>query len=240
MPSRTGLSVPASFFRIDEKTRGEPFSPSDVESVLGKGVRTRLELSRLVRLGWLFRLSRGRYATVDPIVRLTPGLDEGISRFRLKCFYPVLQRAVGGIVRLYGPRLQGIALFGSMARGKFRPGSDVDLFVLLDRHEEEVETEVRESTTVSKTVQPLAGEEPRGHFHDASPVVADARAFRTPGHVMLGVVSDAIVLYDPQGKVAAGLRRLRRLLREAKAKEYRTESGRPYWFTGTLYGEAIA
>jgi predicted nucleotidyltransferase len=37
------------------------------------------------------------------------------------------------LVRLYGPRLAGVFLFGSQARGKAEPGSDCDILIVLDR-----------------------------------------------------------------------------------------------------------
>ena len=37
------------------------------------------------------------------------------------------------LVRLYGPRLSGVFLFGSHARGKAEPGSDCDILIVLDR-----------------------------------------------------------------------------------------------------------
>ena len=36
-----------------------------------------------------------------------------------------------GLVRIYEGRLKGVYLYGSYARGDYRPGSDVDVMILL-------------------------------------------------------------------------------------------------------------
>jgi predicted nucleotidyltransferase len=37
------------------------------------------------------------------------------------------------LTRMYGPRLPGVFLFGSHARGEAQPGSDCDVLIVLDR-----------------------------------------------------------------------------------------------------------
>ncbi len=45
---------------------------------------------------------------------------------------PLIRRCAEAIRKAYGPRLAGIVLYGSVARGDDGPESDVDLLVLLD------------------------------------------------------------------------------------------------------------
>ena len=44
----------------------------------------------------------------------------------------VLERYVSEIQKIYGPHLRKVILYGSYARGDFRPDSDVDIMILLD------------------------------------------------------------------------------------------------------------
>ena len=45
----------------------------------------------------------------------------------------LLAELKAGLARLYGPRLSGVFLFGSHARGQAEPGSDCDVLIVLDR-----------------------------------------------------------------------------------------------------------
>ncbi|SRR5579875_2907928 len=45
----------------------------------------------------------------------------------------LLSKVKTGLQQLYGPRLEGVYLFGSYARGEQRRDSDVDILVVLDR-----------------------------------------------------------------------------------------------------------
>lgn len=50
---------------------------------------------------------------------------------------PVLRRAKAGLQAIYGPRLTGVVLYGSRARGDHRPDSDYDLLVLIKDYRRE-------------------------------------------------------------------------------------------------------
>ena len=39
-----------------------------------------------------------------------------------------------GLMRIYGDRLKAVYLYGSYARGDYRPGSDVDVMILLKNY----------------------------------------------------------------------------------------------------------
>lgn len=47
----------------------------------------------------------------------------------------VLRKLKAGLEEIYGPRLQGVFVYGSMARGDAGEDSDVDVLIVLDRVE---------------------------------------------------------------------------------------------------------
>jgi predicted nucleotidyltransferase len=43
----------------------------------------------------------------------------------------LMKELKAGLVRIYGDKLKAVYLYGSYARGDYRPGSDVDVMILL-------------------------------------------------------------------------------------------------------------
>lgn len=66
----------------------------------------------------------------------------------------LLAQLRAGLESTYGPRLQGLFLFGSMARGDDQAGSDVDVLIVLDEiphYFEELERTARLVSDLSLT-----------------------------------------------------------------------------------------
>lgn len=238
MARPTGLAIPSSFLRLEARTRGAVFTPSEVEDTLGGGPTAYAELARLTDLGWLVRLARGRYATMDAIVRLTAGAEVGLDPFRSKCFYAILHRAVGSAIRVLTGRLDGIILYGSAARGELGPESDLDLMLVVDEVPVSAFEEVRQTGPIGRSVGALIVEEweRAGHYHAVQVVEATPRAFERPGDLMLGVAEDGRILFDPRGRVGTSLRRLRARYRRHRVRRRRLAAGDYYWELGTSDG----
>ena len=50
----------------------------------------------------------------------------------------ILKKYVEDIRGLYGERLKAVILYGSYARGDFKPDSDIDIMILVDLAEQEI------------------------------------------------------------------------------------------------------
>ena len=56
-----------------------------------------------------------------------------------------------GLVHIYGDKLKAVYLYGSYARGDYRPGSDVDVMILLSDYKNYWE-ELRRSTELASDI----------------------------------------------------------------------------------------
>ena len=50
----------------------------------------------------------------------------------------VLKKYVEDVHKIYGEKLRTVILYGSYARGDFRPDSDIDIMILVDLSDEEI------------------------------------------------------------------------------------------------------
>ena len=50
----------------------------------------------------------------------------------------IMKRYVEDVHRIYGEKLKTVILYGSYARGDFRPDSDIDIMILVDLPDDEI------------------------------------------------------------------------------------------------------
>lgn len=164
---------------------GEMFSSSDVYAFESRfrtlypkndNIRPmlRAKLQELRDRGAVEFVSRGRYRLLERPAeaegRGTVPSEEARLRKRPAEVEAALTELRAGLEELYGERLRGVYLYGSYARGDARPGSDLDVLVVLnrvDRYGEEID---RTGTLASRIS--LA------HGVSVSRVFVDEAAFR--------------------------------------------------------------
>lgn len=127
----------------------------------------------------------------------------------------VVQRAI----ELHGPRLAGVVVFGSWARGEAADGSDVDLLVVLDR-----ELPLTRSLYAPWDAGPSTW--------DGRPVEVHLAHLPEPGQppssIWAEVALDGLVVFERGRQISARLAAMRREIAAGRVVR-RVSQGQPYW-----------
>jgi predicted nucleotidyltransferase len=144
-----------------------------------------------------------------------------------KAGYEALRSTFGRIVEavrkacleVYGSRLSGLAVFGSVGRGTPRPDSDLDLLVVADALPNGRLRRVEEFAAVEKLVETVVSAAQNEGLHTRlSPVFKTPEELRQGSPLFLDLVDDAIVLVDRDDALRNQLEQLRGRLQELGAR----------------------
>lgn len=125
-------------------------------------------------------------------------------------------------VDAFGPQLEGLVLFGSLARGDATSASDADLLLVLSER-------VPVARSLYHAWDGSAAAKRRLRGCSVSPqFVALPATTATPGGLWYEVALDGRLLWDRHGRVGAALSRLRHEVASG-AVERRETHGHPYW-----------
>ncbi|MGC8849398.1 MAG: nucleotidyltransferase domain-containing protein [Candidatus Bathyarchaeia archaeon] len=143
---------------------------------------------------------------------------------------------LGELLRLlmeaFGESLVSVVVFGSVARGKPKPGSDIDLLVvarnmpkgMMDRMELMAKLMIKlEGTDVNRKLRER-GVSAWVQFHPLKP--EEAKLHRP---IYLDMVDDAVILLDRDGFIENILMGLKKRLRALKAKRVYLGDGSWFW-----------
>ena len=214
-----------SYARLLTSFGSLPFTSQDAQRAGVK--KPNVVLPRLEKAGWVHRVARGRYLVAEPLSALLgPFGDDWRGRVRQKGLVPLLESTSSSLISGYGPRLKGVVLFGSAARGEAEPGSDVDLIVVADGMPPRYGDRVTEVMGIgSKGLRPE--EVPGKGMVDF--VLRDPTEFCVPSPFYLDVVHEGIVLYDKDGSTKAAMERLRREFERAGFARVQLPGGTWFW-----------
>lgn len=157
-------------------------------------------------------------------MRVLPGGADVASAFER-----ILGRVAEAAQRVYGPRLLGLGVFGSVGRGTMTVASDIDLILIADplplgRVARREEFDAVESA--------LAGEmrdaRRAGMNAEISPVIKTPEELMAGSPILFDMTDDLRILYDPAGVLADGIASMRERLRRLGARRiWKGESW--YW-----------
>lgn len=144
-------------------------------------------------------------------------------------FGPIVDATRDACVSFYGDRLVAVALFGSVARGGYRPDSDIDLMVVADPLPRGRIPRVREFDAVRLRVDPLVkAAETAGVFTRVAAIFKTRDEVAQHPPILLDMTEDARLLFDRDGFLAGELEALRRRMRELGSRRH--FAGNAWWW----------
>jgi len=133
--------------------------------------------------------------------------------------HPFIAAIVAEARRVYGDRLRAIALFGSVARRTARPGSDVDLLLVVDDLPRGRRARFETFAPVERALAPAMEELRRAGIEtELSAVLRTPEDLRSASPLMLDLTEDAVLLVDGDGILRTALDDLRARLRRTGAR----------------------
>jgi predicted nucleotidyltransferase len=93
--------------------------------------------------------------------------------------------------------LVSIILYGSVARGDYRPDSDIDLLIVCERlPQSQLERRRQMTELVSKLDNEVAALWDKGYYHHFSTLIKTREEAYNVSPIYLDLVEDAVILYD--------------------------------------------
>lgn len=143
----------------------------------------------------------------------------------------LLETYLGLLLEELGGRLRSVAVFGSVARWKAGPGSDVDLLLVVDDlplYVDERIALIRNAYSRLRESSCYRELRKKGLGCTVSEVILTPEELAKHPPILLEVLKDGVILYDKDGVVERELKALARRLEELGAKVVETERGH-YW-----------
>ncbi|MEM4311411.1 MAG: nucleotidyltransferase domain-containing protein [Nitrososphaerales archaeon] len=210
-----------------------PFSMKEVKN-LSEKYSVSVLLAKMCSYGWLHRLDRGIYMAIPPIIALMKASgnnwgDKILQRDRL----PILDLIVARLIEELGPKLRSIVLFGSLARGKAKPESDIDLLVVADslpeRYSERVKiiSKVKNFWQLDHLILKLWKE--KGIYTNLDILLITKEEAGMIHPFYLDMVDEGILILDKDEIMAKKIKEVKDRLREIGAIKIVEPEGSWYW-----------
>lgn len=146
-----------------------------------------------------------------------------------EAFDRVVETTVDACRAVYGERLHGVVVFGSVGRRTMHPDSDVDLLVVAEPLPRRRLARMDEFAGVDERTSAVLEDAWKSGVHARlSPLILTLEELANSGFLLFDIAYDGDVRFDPGGEVAELLARVRRRLEERGARRY-TPSGARYW-----------
>ena len=237
-----------------ERFENRVFSFNEAKSVLVGN--TAQILSELRRAGavCVFEKKRKRsYRVVEPdLFAFATATQTDVSQIEQGRYWVYLLELVKALKRRYKNRLMGVGVFGSVARGKARQDSDIDVLLIIENLPLSLGARIDELAVIFVEGERGGGED--GEFKKeeqwlkSTGIVVKANFYplapeetaKTPPPVLLDAALDLIPLYDPEDILKQYINGIKLRLLELKAKRVQVDKEGSYYLDlGLKYGDVV-
>ncbi|MFQ6086193.1 MAG: nucleotidyltransferase domain-containing protein [Candidatus Bathyarchaeia archaeon] len=159
-------------------------------------------------------------------------------------YVPIIKRYLDLLRERYGESLRSVVLFGSIARGDWDRGSDIDLLIIVDGWKGKTWDRIRELLRLDKKLRGWRGYRSlveRGYRPRVQPYPLSTEEARDTQTVYFDLVLDGIILHDRDGFFTEILDGVRGELVKLNARRVQSPRGDYYWILkdGMRFGETI-
>ena len=155
-----------------------------------------------------------------------------MAQDRLGLFRPYLKEVVRELKHLLGVALTSVVVFGSVARGEAREGSDIDLLVESERFKGTLPRRFKVFSEIDRRLSRSPGARiirGRGLSTLVSPVTLTPEEVKSNPPILLDVLTDGVILYDEGNFISGHLNQLKAKLEALGARRVTLPSGKWYW-----------
>ena len=191
-----------------------------------------LPLHRLCVAGYLVRVSRGVYRATHPVVL---ALEWAGFRWRekivQKIYLPILEHIVVGLIQNFWTRVISIVLFGSVAAGKARPESDVDLLIVIEDLPENYSERLKIFRKATEGIEEITLDLWRKYriYPLVSPVILTPEEAEKTQPFYLDMIETSVIILDKNGFMKRKLEDLRGRLSQLGARRIVLPDGTWFW-----------
>ncbi len=207
------------------------FNIDEAKRIL-KTTNLSLLLHRMCEKGFLMRISRGVFRAIHPtILALQWAGMNWREEILQKEYHSIIEFIVARLIESFQDKLISIVLFGSIAQGRGKRESDIDLLIVIEGLPERYSDRLKLFNEAVRGIETLRLElwEKRGIYPLIDPIILTPEDASTNHPFYLDMVDGSILIFDRRRFMEKRLEELKNKLKELKARKVLLADGKWYW-----------
>jgi predicted nucleotidyltransferase len=204
--------------------------------------RGRVILSELVRRGYLKRLSRGRYAALNPAA-IAFGVAVGSKPYSIMQneYEPLLREVMAKLFETFRQNLVSVVLYGSVARGTAGLTSDMDLLLVARGLPESFYDRAKIISGILRQVHDSKVRlwKKSGRYTNVDIFPLTPEEAQIPRLLYLDFLFDSTILYDQDNFMRGVLEKMRDQIKQTGGRRITLPSGKWYWSLHERYRKGV-